>query len=100
MRTADLGIVDAVENGVAFETGISPFYPGSEGVAFLALNGFTGTMAVEISEDGTTYTEVEEVVGVGASDRLVMVDIPDLQNYVRIVCSVRTAGQVEGKLLA
>ena len=98
MKMVSLGTVNAVETSTPYSAGLNPFYPSAEATVMVACDAFNGTVKVQTSSDGTSYTDVATITETG-TDRTHMVALTDCKEYVRLNCTVRTAGEAEGFLL-
>lgn len=95
MRFLDLGTLAAVAAGTAATTQGLGFLPGDVVVARIFSPGgaFAGSAQIQTSPDNSTWTNVGSAVTGGCDEFTIT-----LSNYVRLNCTVRTAGSVKATL--
>jgi hypothetical protein len=96
MRQIDLGTLASVAAGTSFPTRGLGFLPGEQVLAnffSVAAAAFVGSAQIQTSPDNTNWTNVGSAF-IGSADQQAIT----LSNYVRLNCTVRSAGSVKATL--
>lgn len=96
MRLLDLGTLAAVAAGTSFPTTGLGFLPGDTGVCRIMSPGgaFAGSAQVQTSPDGTTWNNAGNAYTGGGDEFAVR-----FENYIRLNCTARSAGNVKAVAL-
>jgi hypothetical protein len=81
----------AVENGATIQTNVTPFLIGQTVIARIEPTAFTGTIKLQTSEDGTTWSDHSTHAFAGTSDAA-KTTVVKLAQYIRGITTVFTAG--------
>ena len=90
---------NSVAAGSSNRCDTTPFLQGTTVIGEVNCTGFTGTVLIQTSEDGSSWTTAATITGASATDRTEKVDVA-LAQYVRGNVTAVTAGSVDVNLLA